>query len=170
MFFSSKSNTAAVLVGLRLAPRRSINLGGKLCIVCHVWLSVSSFGTMRRSFYMLNLFWRSVSLYGKQVSSQKLLQVFQAVFAKKLDFGNFEDVWELLRRDLLYESLRRELGWRFTARLQWLAEKELQLYSKSNTESVGVWARLGRRPMVIFDVGNWVLKENMFTSGWPVFK
>ena len=49
-------STAAVLVGLRLGPRRSMNLGGKNCIVGYVCLSVSSFGIFKSSFYVLNLF------------------------------------------------------------------------------------------------------------------
>ena len=76
-------------VGLRLGPRRSMNLEGKICIVSYVRLSVSSFGIFRSLFYILNLFRRSFSLYGNQKSSQKLLQVFQVVLSKSRIFDIF---------------------------------------------------------------------------------
>ena len=44
-------STAAVLVGLRLGPRRSMNLGGDICILGVVWLDVRSFGIFRRLIY-----------------------------------------------------------------------------------------------------------------------
>ena len=51
-----------IRVGTRLTVHRSLSvLGGKICIVSYVWLSVSSFGTIGILFYMLNLFWRSLS-------------------------------------------------------------------------------------------------------------
>ena len=84
------TSTAAVLVGLRLGPRRSGNLGGKSCIVSSLWLSVSSFAGLRISIYMLNLLWRSFSLCNNQKSSLKLMQVFQVVLSKSLIFVKFE--------------------------------------------------------------------------------
>ena len=102
-------STAAVLVGLRLGPRRSVNLGGKICIVSHAWLLVRSFGKFRSLFYVLNLFWRSFSLYGLLKSYSKLLQVFQVVLSKSRIFEVFRFLG-IMEGGLLYESFRRELG------------------------------------------------------------
>ena len=75
-----------------------MNLGGKICIVSVVWLSVSGFAGFKSSIYMFNLFWRSISLSRNQKSAQILLQVFQVVLLKSWILSISSFLGELLRR------------------------------------------------------------------------
>ena len=116
-------STAAVLVGLRLGPRRSGNLGVKFVLLD---MSVFRFVVLVYSkFQLICKLWSSK--VSAQVVSRMLLknwwEFFKCLVKNKI-FLKLQEFW-LITLGLLYESLRRELGWRFTAGSQYRSRMNL---------------------------------------------